>query len=74
MSDTATALGALLITLSDMCDRAEAQGIVGNPPAEVLEPLIREAQRLGIAFDAPPTLTDLHLAVETAAQGTVGNS
>lgn len=70
MSDTATAMGALLITISDMCDQAEAHGIVGNPPATVLAPLISEAERLGIVFDTPPSLQELHVAVEAAAQKT----
>ncbi|GAC1411071.1 MAG: hypothetical protein NVSMB6_12060 [Burkholderiaceae bacterium] len=74
MEDTAAALGGLLITLSDLCDSAEAHGIIGNPPAAVLAPLVREAERLGIVFEVPPSLNELHLAVETAAQKAAGGN
>lgn len=68
MSEQAKALGALLIVLTDLCDAAEAHGIVGTPPADVLGPLIDEASRLGVVLEAQPSLADLHLAVEAAAQ------
>ena len=72
MSEQAKALGALLITISDLCDDAEAHGIIQNPPAAVLGPLIEDASHLGIALDAAPTLAELHLAVEAAAQQSGG--
>ena len=68
MSEQAKALGALLLTITDLCDQAEMQGIVGTPPPEVLAPLIDDASHLGIAFDAAPDLTALQMAVEAAAQ------
>jgi predicted carbohydrate-binding protein with CBM5 and CBM33 domain len=68
MSEHAKALGALLIKISDMCDSAEAHGIVQNPQPGALGPLIKDADLLGIRFVAPPSLADLHMEVEAAAQ------
>ena len=68
MSEQAKSLGALLLTITDLCDKAEMQGIVGSPSTEVLAPLIDDASHLGIAFDAAPDLTQLQIAVEAAAQ------
>lgn len=68
MTEQAKALGALLLTITDLCDKAELQGIVENPSPEVLAPLIDNASQLGIAFDAAPDLTQLQSAVEAAAQ------
>lgn len=72
MSDKEVALGALLITISDLCDAAEAHGIVENPPPDVLAPLIEEARQFDIEFDSTPSLEALHLAVEAAAQQASG--
>ena len=68
MSEQTKALGALLITVSDLCDAAEAHGIVAGLPAVELGPLIDAAARLGIHFETTPTLAELHLALEIAAQ------
>ncbi|MBC7513892.1 MAG: hypothetical protein H7234_05580 [Herminiimonas sp.] len=72
MSEQAKALGALLLTITDLCDKAELHGIVENPPPEVLAPLIDDASQLGIAFEATPGLTQLQTAVEAAAQRAAG--
>ena len=68
MSEQAKALGALLLTITDLCDKAEMHGIVENPSSDVLAPLIDDASQLGIAFDATPDLNQLQTAVEAAAQ------
>ncbi len=68
MSEQAKALGALLIEIAALSDAAEAHGIIENPPPAILDPLVVRARALGIAFDAPPSLGELHLAVETTAQ------
>ena len=68
MSEQAKALGAMLITVADLCNAAEARGIVENLPAVDLGPLIEAASRLGIRFETTPTLAELHLALEAAAQ------
>jgi predicted carbohydrate-binding protein with CBM5 and CBM33 domain len=68
MSDQAKALGALLLTISGMCDEAEAHGIVQNPPAIVLGTLVDDAAELGVEFSSDPTLAELHMAVDAAAQ------
>lgn len=70
MSEQAKALGALLLTITDLCDKAELQGIVENPSPAILAPLIDDASQLGIAFDATPDLSQLQSAVEAAAQRT----
>ena len=74
MADKEVALGALLITISDLCDAAETHGIVENPPAEVLAPLVEEARQFDIEFDGTPSLEALHLAVEAAAQEAAGST
>ena len=72
MSEQAKALGALLLTITDLCDEAELHGIVENPSPATLAPLIEDASQLGIAFDATPNLTQLQTAVEAAAQRAAG--
>ncbi len=68
MSDQTQALGTLLIEISDLAGAAEDHGIVGQPPRDVLAPLIEQAQQLGVDVAPQATLADLHLAVELAAQ------
>lgn len=72
MSEQAKALGALLLSITDLCDKAELHGIVESPSPEILAPLIDDASQLGIAFDATPNLTQLQTAVEAAAQRQAG--
>ena len=68
MSDHAMALGTLLIEIADLAGTAEDHGITGNPPPDVLGPLIEQASQLGVDIPPQASLADLHLAVETAAQ------
>ena len=68
MSNQSQALGTLLIEIVDLAGSAEDHGIVGNPPQDVLGPLIEQAQQLGVEVAPQATLADLHLAVELAAQ------
>lgn len=68
MAANTVALGALLITITNLCDAAEAHGIVEPPSPDVLGPLIAEAKCCAIHFASTPTLEELRLAVDTAAQ------
>jgi hypothetical protein len=68
MSDNEKALGTLLMAVADLSNAAETHGIVGNPPLDMLDPLIEAAAALGVHFDHVPSLAELHLALEAAAQ------
>lgn len=68
MSDQSQAIGTLLLEIADLASSAEDHGIVSHPPADVLAPLIEQAQQLGVDVTPQATLADLHLAVELAAQ------